>query len=74
MENLKKLKPGDIITIEYGHEIKKAKVIENYPLENKIYLETNYLFFDMVPLSKIIRTYDDHNFFNFNILNPKYRD
>ena len=73
MKNLSKLKSGDIIIIEYGDEIMKAKVILNYPLESKIYIETNYLFFNIFP-SKVIKEYDSHCFKNFNLLNPQYND
>lgn len=71
-EKLSKLAKGDIIVVEYGSDMLKAKVIENYPEGGKIYIKIklyNFLPFWFFPF-KIIRSYDSYNFENFNILNP----
>jgi hypothetical protein len=38
MEKLSRLKKGDKIIIEYGHQIHKATVTANFPQSRRIYL------------------------------------
>ena len=59
--HLSKLKKGDEIIVEFGEAVHKAKVIENFPLKEKIYIKVNtgiwYLF-----NIKTLRSYSSYNF------------
>lgn len=71
MKKIEDLKPGDIINIEFGTGgIHKAKVLNNYPEEKKIYLKVNMGWF-WIFYYKMIREYDSYNFNNYNILNDQ---
>ena len=70
MKKLEELKKGDRINIEFAWNVEKAKVLANDTENNKIYLGIY-----SNPISwffgchKMVFSYDDCIFKNFNILN-----
>lgn len=70
-KELKDLKKGDTIYIEYGLDIDKAKVITNDPENERIFLKVVFmkLFWIMPIYSKRIIHYNDYNFENYKLLN-----
>ncbi len=63
-KELKDLKKGDKIVVEYRKEIVKAKVLANNPDERSIYFRIGGFF-----RHNIIKTYNSYCFENFNLLN-----
>lgn len=59
--DLSKLKKGDEIIVEFGEEVHKAKVIENFPLQEKIYIKVNTGLWYLLNI-KILRSYSSYNF------------
>ena len=58
---LETLKKGDKLEVQYGLQKCNAKVIENFPKENKIKLEVNIkIFFISYWLEDIFNYYDYH--------------
>lgn len=59
---LKKLKKGDRIKIKWGYdEIRDAKVIENFPDKEKLYIRVNIGLWGLIS-SDVIRSYHEYNF------------
>lgn len=58
---LKELKKGDKIKILWGHGLSSAKVLENYPDKEMIYLRVNFGLWGLIG-EKVIRSYYDYNF------------
>lgn len=59
---LKKLKKGDIIkNVQLGYQLSQARVIENFPSKNKIYIKYNCGFWGLLGF-KILKDYDDSSF------------
>ena len=61
MSNLKDLKKGDIIDVEFGYSLRKAKVLRNYPDKERIYIKIRLHFWGLI-FHKTIKSYNDYNF------------
>lgn len=70
-KELKDLKKGDTIYIEYGFDIHKAKVISNDPENERIFLNLVFMkLFWIIPFySKCVKHYNEYNFENYKLLN-----
>jgi len=57
MKELKDLKPGDIIKVQYGNELRLAKVIENRPEHKKLFISVTvgYVLFVPVVNREVVR-------------------
>ena len=60
--DLKTLKKGDKITIQWGHDDSlKAKILENYPQDEKILMRVNFGLWGLMG-ENLSRSYHDYNF------------
>ena len=70
MKKLEELKKGDRIKIEFGWSTEKAKVLNNDPENERIYLAVNLTPMDwLFGYHNIILEYNSHNLRNFNLIN-----
>lgn len=70
MKKLEELKKGDRINIEFGGTTEKARVINNDPEKQRIYLAVKLTPMDwLFGNHKLVFDYDSHNFYNFNLIN-----
>jgi len=59
---LSELKKGDRIKIEYGFNVRTARVLSNSPETERIYLKIRWY-------GRSVRDYSDYSFRNFKLIN-----